>query len=220
MLTISDDVSTWQATAVFSVLFAACGLGLVWRAAPAGRPFGLANGITALRLVLACGLAGATTELTLRHAPASTELAATELGWALFMIALSGMVLDGVDGYVARKLALVSDFGARFDMEVDAFHILVLSVLAAILGKAGWWVLMSGMARYGYVAAGVFWPQLNAPLPPSWRRKVVAVVQGGALTLLMAPLMAPPVSGAVAAIALVVLLASFAKDVAWCFRHG
>lgn len=215
MPTLGDDVATWHSTALFSVLFAACGLGLVWRAAPAGRPLGIANQITALRLVLACGLAGATTALTFRHAPASAEL-----GWALFMTALSGMVLDGIDGYAARKLALVSDFGARFDMEVDAFHILVLSVLAAVMGKAGWWVLMSGMARYGYVAAGVFWPKLNAPLPPSWRRKAVAVLQGGALTALMAPLMAPPVSVAVAATALVVLLASFARDIAWCFRHG
>ena len=38
------------------------------------------------------------------------------------------LALDGVDGQVARRTRTVSALGARFDMEVDAFLVLVLSV--------------------------------------------------------------------------------------------
>jgi multidrug efflux pump subunit AcrA (membrane-fusion protein) len=39
-------------------------------------------------------------------------------------------MLDGVDGWLARRHEIASRFGARFDMEVDALLILALSVLA------------------------------------------------------------------------------------------
>ena len=46
------------------------------------------------------------------------------------MAALAGfaLALDGVDGHLARRFDQVSDFGARFDMEVDAALILVLCI--------------------------------------------------------------------------------------------
>ena len=49
---------------------------------------------------------------------------------------------------------MTSAFGARFDMEVDALLIQVLAVLAWQWDKAGPWVLMSGLLRYVFVAAG------------------------------------------------------------------
>src|SRR5262245_48079916 len=50
---------------------------------------------------------------------------------ALVLLAVVALVLDGVDGWIARRTGTVSEFGARFDMEVDAFLILVLSVYVA-----------------------------------------------------------------------------------------
>ena len=61
------------------------------------------------------------------------------------------LVLDWVDGQVARRTGTVTAFGARFDMEVDAFLILVLSVYVA--GSFGPWVLAIGLARYALLAA-------------------------------------------------------------------
>ena len=40
------------------------------------------------------------------------------------------VLLDGVDGRLARKYGASSRFGARFDMEVDAVLICVLALLA------------------------------------------------------------------------------------------
>ncbi len=55
-------------------------------------------------------------------------------------------------------------------------------------------------------------------LRPSWRRKVISVVQGGVLTGLLAPIITPPFSTIVAALALIVLVYSFAQDVVWLVR--
>ena len=49
----------------------------------------------------------------------------------------SRCVLDAVDGHVARRTGTATAFGARFDMEVDAFLIVVLSVVRRAARSAG-----------------------------------------------------------------------------------
>ena len=70
------------------------------------------------------------------------------------------LALDAVDGWVARRTGTVSALGARFDMEVDAFLILVLSGYVA--PTLGGWVLAIGLMRYAFVAAGWVLPWLRA----------------------------------------------------------
>ena len=170
--------------------------------------FGPANQVTLARaafMALLAGLAG--------------EAAAPGLGWTAFAFALAAAVLDGVDGPLARATGMTSAFGARFDMETDAALVLVLAVLAWQSGKAGVWVLASGLMRYAFVAAGVAWPWLRHPLPPSFRRKLVCAIQMGVLVAVLAPVLAPPATGVLAAAALALLLFSFAADVVWLRRH-
>ena len=63
------------------------------------------------------------------------------------------LVLDAVDGRVARRTGTTSSFGARFDGEADAFLILVLSVYVA--ARLGSWVLVIGAARYAFGRLGL-----------------------------------------------------------------
>ena len=100
-------------------------------------------------------------------------------------------VLDGVDGWLARRSGLASAFGARFDMEVDALLIMALAILAWQHGKAGSWVLLSGLLRYAFVAAGWLAPWMSRPLPPSRRRQTVCVVQIAGLCAAVAPIVPP-----------------------------
>ena len=53
------------------------------------------------------------------------------------------------------------------------------------------------------------------PLPPSFRRKAVCVVQIVGLAIVVAPAVTPPLSAWLAAMTLVALSWSFAVDVAW-----
>ena len=108
----------------------------------------------------------------------------------LVTLTVVALVLDAVDGWVARRTGTASAVGARFDMEVDAFLIFVLSVYVA--QSVGAWVLAIGAARYAFVAAGWLLPWLREPPPPRYWCKVVAAIQGIVLTVAMADVAAGP----------------------------
>ena len=95
---------------------------------------------------------------------------------------------------------------------------LILSLLALGAGKAGPWILALGAMRYAFVAAMRIWPWLDAPLPESFRRKAVCVIQIATLIALLAPVVQPPLSASVAAAATVLLAWSFATDILWLWR--
>jgi phosphatidylglycerophosphate synthase len=135
----------------------------------------------------------------------------------LVAITAVALVLDAVDGHVARRTATESALGARFDMEVDAFLILVLSVFVA--GALGWWVLAIGVMRYVFALASRALPWLSAPLPPSVTRKTVAALQGIVLAVAAAGVLPHPVAAAATGLALAALAWSFGHDVTWLFLH-
>jgi phosphatidylglycerophosphate synthase len=135
------------------------------------------------------------------------------------VVALTGvaLALDGVDGQVARRTRTASGFGARFDMEVDAFLILVLSVL--LIGPVGPWAVALGGMRYAFVAAGAVRPWILAPLPPRLSRKAVAALQGVVLVVAVAGVLPAGVTRAAVAGALAALCWSFGRDLGWLVRH-
>jgi phosphatidylglycerophosphate synthase len=139
-------------------------------------------------------------------------------GAALTAVASGALVLDAMDGQVARRTGTVSRFGARFDMESDAFLILVLSVHAAWI--FGPWTLAIGAMRYVFVAVSWVLPWLRRELPPSRARKAVAASQGIVLVVAGSGVLPPSVAFAGVAAALGVLAWSFGRDVAWLWRHA
>jgi phosphatidylglycerophosphate synthase len=177
-----------------------------------GHPFacfGAANQVTTLRAALAVLVAALIGE---RSLPALAAVAASA--------ALVATMLDGIDGWLARRTRMSSEFGARFDMEVDAFLILVLAMLAWRHGKAGWWILLAGLLRYLFILAGRSWAWMNSPLPPSTRRQTICVVQIAGLIVTLMPSVMPPASATVAALALMALCYSFLVDTLWLWRNG
>lgn len=138
----------------------------------------------------------------------------------LVLVALASvaLALDAVDGKVARRTGTCSPLGARFDMEVDAFLILVLSVYVSL--SLGPWVLAIGVMRYAFVAAAWALPWLSAALPHSFARKTVAAVQGVALVVAGAGVLPTVIAGVAVGLALASLVWSFGRDVVWLWlRH-
>ena len=170
--------------------------------------FGPANQMTTVRALLVALVAGFIGE---PYAPGAAILAAATSGVAT--------LLDGVDGWLARRSRMTSGFGARFDMEVDALLIQVLAVLAWQWDKAGPWVLASGLLRYVFVAAGWVWPWMRRPLMQTLRAKVICVVQIASLMLAIIPTIAPPAGALLAAAGLLALCYSFLVDTLWLWRH-
>lgn len=136
---------------------------------------------------------------------------------ALTVFALAGaaLALDGADGWLARRDRRVSDFGARFDMEVDSALALVLALLALRSGDAGALVLVLGLARYAFGLAGLVWPWLTAPLPPRFARKVVCVAQLAVLIALQLPQPLPWLTDLMVGAVAAGLVWSFGRDILW-----
>ncbi|AFP30731.1 CDP-alcohol phosphatidyltransferase family protein [Marinobacter sp. BSs20148] len=200
------------ATTVTIILYAAIMTSVLTRW-PRHQNFGWANRATLLRgcviivlVAIACAVA------------AGAELSVNRLWWYA-VAALLALILDGVDGQLARRTHSTSEFGARFDMELDALLILGLCLMVFAIGKAGAWVMALGLMRYGFVVAAWILPWINQPLPPSFRRKTVCVWQ---IVTLMVAIVPPAPSLLVSvslATALLLLTWSFFLDVYWLYQR-
>jgi phosphatidylglycerophosphate synthase len=101
---------------------------------------GPASWITLGRETLVVGVAALVVDSFVRPVPVGLIVTLTSVALAA----------DLVDGWVARRTGSATELGARFDGEVDAFLLLVLSLYVA--RDFGPWVLLIGAARYLFMA--------------------------------------------------------------------
>ena len=170
-------------------------------------PLGWANRVTLTRAVLVALLTGALV--------ANAFVAAI---WQWLSIAVIALMLDGIDGWIARRTKSHTRFGARFDMELDALLILLLCVGLWRLESLGLWVVLIGGMRYLFVAASWQFTWLTRPLFESFRRKAVCVWQVVALLVALTPLTSHLLANLLAVSALISLTYSFGFDVWWLYR--
>ncbi|MDH6237087.1 CDP-alcohol phosphatidyltransferase family protein [Cryobacterium sp. CG_9.6] len=164
--------------------------------------FGQANIVTAVRSTMVGVISGIVTASFFAPMPV----------WIVLALVVPALLLDAVDGWVARRTGSSSELGASFDMEVDAFLLLVLS--AYVSQSLGIWVLAIGLMRYVFVVAGWIFPWMRRQLPFRYWRKVVTAVQGIALTIAV-PEVLLVVEAIAVALALALLVESFGRDVVW-----
>lgn len=172
-----------------------------------GDRLGPADWVTLARAALTAGVVGLVADSFTKPVPVAL----------LVTLASAALVLDAVDGRVARRTGTASARGERLDGEVDAFLIAVLSVYVA--RSAGAWVLAIGAARYAFLAAGYVLPWLRAPLPARYWRKVVCATQGIVLTVAVAQVLPSAPATVALGVALVLLAESFGRDVRWLWSH-
>ncbi len=165
-----------------------------------------ADWVTLVRALLTAGVAGLVAD----------SFGATISVSVLVTLSTIALILDSVDGQVARRTHTATALGARCDGEVDAFLILLLSIVVA--ESYGGWVVIIGAARYAFLLAGWVVPWLAAPLPARYWRKVVAAVQGIVLTVAASGLLDRAVGIAAVGVALALLAESFGRDVRWLYR--
>ncbi len=168
--------------------------------------FGPANMVTSMR----SALVGVITGLVVASFTDPIPVA------LLVGLVVPALALDAVDGWVARRTGSTSELGARFDMEVDAFLLLVLSVYVA--PALGLWVIVIGALRYAFVVAGWLLPWMRATLPYRYWRKVVTAYAGIALAVAASGLL-PGLDSLLVGLALALLLESFTRDTVWLVRR-
>ena len=168
---------------------------------------GPADRVTLIRALLVGAVTALVVDSLTRPVPVGLLVALTAVA----------LVLDAVDGQVARRTGTASALGARFDMEVDAFLLLVLGCYVAPL--VGVWALAIGGMRYAFVAASWVLPWMRASLPPRYWRKVVAATQGVVLVVVAADLLPRQLATAVVLGSLALLVESFGRDVGHLWQH-
>lgn len=202
---MGGDAAGWLAGSAVYVAGAGLAMALVGRFHPFSR-FGAGNAVTLLRAAPVAALL-------------PPLLAGQAAGLPVAVTGVVVMLLDGADGWLARRGHVTSAFGARFDIEVDSALALILSLHILAGGSIGPGILLLGLMRYAFVLAGLVIPALARPLIPSFRRKLICVLQLAVLVVLQLRFAGPDLAvwlvlGAVAA-----LVWSFAVDIRWLWRR-
>jgi phosphatidylglycerophosphate synthase len=203
--TVGLGSSGWLAGAAYGAV--TCALLTRGMRRSGAAALGPADRVTLVRATLVGAVAALTADSFDRYVPAGV----------LATITIVALVLDAVDGKVARRTGTATALGARFDMETDAFLLMVLSLYVA--RPVGAWVLAIGAMRYAYVGAIWMLPWLRGTLPPRYWRKVVAATQGVVLVTAAADVLPRPLIVAALAAALALLVESFGRDVGWLWQH-
>lgn len=188
-----------------------CWAGQLWyagRGLGAVRPwryvFGLANTLTLLRGGLYAVVAGFVV------VPAASDLA-----WVPAACYGAGVVLDKLDGAVARTVGEQTRLGTRLDMAFDTFGFVAAPLLAVLWESLPVWYLSLSAARYVYLAA-VRWRRLHGrPVedpPDSDLGRYLAGVQMVFITVALVPATPTDLVVTVAPAVLVPSLAVFARD--------
>jgi phosphatidylglycerophosphate synthase/uncharacterized membrane protein YbhN (UPF0104 family) len=139
---------------------------------PSGR-FGFANWVTSGRLAL--------TFLLLFGSESWS-------GGVLAGIAITVLLLDVADGWLARRTHSASEFGAHFDVEVDTLLVVSLALALMTREQAGAWVLLPPVLRYLYVLAPLmFTPLREAPARTQLGRYSYIFMMAGFVAALLLP---------------------------------
>lgn len=106
-------------------------------------------------------------------------------GAGLFIV---GMATDGVDGYLARKYNVVSDFGKLLDPIADKVLTGSALITLSILGELPWWVTILILVREVGITLYRFAVLSDHVIPASRGGKLKTITQFVALSLALLPL--------------------------------
>jgi phosphatidylglycerophosphate synthase len=94
----------------------------------------------------------------------------------LLIIFGSVILMDGLDGAVARRLKQTSKAGEYLDMEIDALFVFLISCLHYMDQKLAFWIIIPGSMRYVYGLL-FFWMQEPIKTKPGKRiRSTIAAL--------------------------------------------
>jgi phosphatidylglycerophosphate synthase len=134
---------------------------------------GYANYATAARLLLILCIGFAMNEIT--------------RSW-VYLVFAANVILDVVDGHLARRSGQTTWFGAVFDREVDALFVLVAYLYFYFVDGIAGWILLPGALPYAYRL--VVW-KFGAPAAAETKVRVAAWMAGFNYVLLLFAIAAP-----------------------------
>ncbi|WP_462417234.1 CDP-diacylglycerol--glycerol-3-phosphate 3-phosphatidyltransferase [Kytococcus sp. Marseille-QA3725] len=163
---------------------------------PQASPWNIANALTVLRILMVPLFVW----LVLRDPGAGQEH--LELWWAFTVFALAA-ITDRIDGELARRKNLITDFGKIADPIADKALVGSALVCLSLIDILPWWVTVVILARELLVTVVRFVVIRYGVMAASRGGKLKTVLQSVAVGLMLMP-----VGGIVATVAWVVMLAA------------
>jgi CDP-diacylglycerol---glycerol-3-phosphate 3-phosphatidyltransferase len=137
------------------------------------------------------------------------------LAWIPGFLYLTVVSMDGVDGFLARRLGQASAFGEILDREFDGLGTAVATLLAFQYGKLPIFYLPVAGLYYVFQIGLCLYQKAGRPvssLKNSNYRKIVGGLNSVFLSVTLWPVFGPPASFTAATILMLFVIASFIKD--------
>lgn len=115
----------------------------------------------------------------------STDLAMRWVAGSLFVLAIC---TDWIDGYLARRFEIVSDFGKLWDPIADKLLTGAGFLGLAILGEVPWWIIVIILIREWGITVHRLMVVHEKVVAAAWMGKIKTVVQAFALSWALLPL--------------------------------
>ena len=137
------------------------------------------------------------------------------LAWIPAILFTAAMVLDILDGVLARRSGRQTELGRSFDLAHDRLGVLIGSALAVWYRVLPWPFLSIGLA--GYLFEFGRWARRRAgreirELPLRFSRRPMAGVMMGFLSAVLWPIVGPPATTLAGVLILVPFMAGFVRD--------
>lgn len=163
---------------------------------PEPSPWNLPNALTILRIVLVPVFGW----LLLRHG--GEDALSRWLACAVFTVAI---FTDRIDGDIARKRGIVTNFGKVADPIADKALTGTAFVCLSIIGVIPWWITIIVLIRELGITLMRFFVIRHGVMPASRGGKLKTFLQAMALGILMAPLWVLPLANVWEVIGYIVL---------------
>jgi CDP-diacylglycerol--glycerol-3-phosphate 3-phosphatidyltransferase len=143
------------------------------------------------------------------------------LAWLPAGLYTLAIVVDVLDGYVARRMGDTTLLGGTLDIEFDALGLLIATGLAVHYRQLPGWYLVLGLSRYLFLF-GIWWRQRQGKpiydMTPSVHRRMVASFHMSFMSVMLWPLMRPPATTLAGLVFALPFTASFVRD--WLVVSG
>jgi phosphatidylglycerophosphate synthase len=140
-------------------------------------------------------------------------------GKIIIILSTLSLIMDGLDGFIARKYNLVSKFGEIIDQESDNFLMLVISISLYLNKDIGLYVFLIPLYRYIFLASMKKYDWLKKTLPISQFRKIACVLT--IILMIMSQDVYIDYENTVflVILSLFIITFSFSKDIIWLYRN-
>ena len=129
-------------------------------------------------------------------------------------------IMDWLDGYFARKLKQITNFGFFFDQEVDNIFLFILVLSITLNNNELYFLWLIPLLRYIFLLMKYVFAWMRSDLYDSMRRKSICAVTTFLLIVCNLEFLSFFLIELLSIISISIIVFSFMKDILWLYRRN